>query len=338
MVSDLGTDGYCRVLMASLIRYMRDLVMAAVPLPESWLVQGPTTAPLAHEAFAEADEADDTHGAPTEADVPLHLQRLLRGQHERSCTVDAARGLLLDAWDGRSKLVVKQCNAPYGTLSVERFDTAAAVERALALASRGGSVLLQPDLHAHFAAGETRVCVQLPPPPTVAGGNEGKGRCARPVVRVLGAWHAPSSAVLGIDEKLWRLLSPDELPEALRRVAVAAGEVLLAHASSIGVTAPPVVRVDCIELPPDGYVGLPPQSGRATAASEASEASVVVTRWCVNGFELADEASWQWGWACRREAAAAMDEAVCEAHALWIERELRDLDMDLDLDRARAPQ
>ena len=338
MVSDLGTDGYCRVLMASLIRYMRDLVMAAVPLPESWLVQGPTTAPLAHEAFAEADEADDTHGAPTEADVPLHLQRLLRGQHERSCTVDAARGLLLDAWDGRSKLVVKQCNAPYGTLSVERFDTAAAVERALALASRGGSVLLQPDLHAHFAAGETRVCVQLPPPPTVAGGNEGKGRRVRPVVRVLGAWHAPSSAVLGIDEKLWRLLSPDELPEALRRVAVAAGEVLLAHASSIGVTAPPVVRVDCIELPPDGYVGLPHQSGRATAASEASEANVVVTRWCVNGFELADEASWQWGWACRREAAAAMDEAVCEAHALWIERELRDLDLDLDLDRARAPQ
>ena len=312
--------------------------MAAVPLPESWLVQGPTTAPLAHEAFAEADEADDTHGAPTEADVPLHLQRLLRGQHERSCTVDAARGLLLDAWDGRSKLVVKQCNAPYGTLSVERFDTAAAVERALALASRGASVLLQPDLHAHFAAGETRVCVQLPPPPTVAGGNEGKGRRARPVVRVLGAWHAPSSAVLGIDEKLWRLLSPDELPEALRRVAVAAGEVLLAHASSIGVTAPPVVRVDCIELPPDGYVGLPPQSGLATAASEASEVSVVVTRWCVNGFELADEASWQWGWACRREAAAAIDEAVCEGHALWIERELRDLDLDLDLDRARAPQ
>ena len=107
------------------------------------------------------------------------------------------------------------------------------------------------------------------------------GQHAHEASRVLGARHALPKREFG------RFLLPADLPPALLDVAAAAANVTRDHALRVDVTPPPVVRVDCIEI-----------------------AGV----WSVNEFELADYASWMWGWACNGEP-SSLDVEVCDAHA-----------------------
>ena len=180
------------------------------------------------------------------------------------------------AWRGADRLVVKQCLALGGTVAVERLIAAEAVSRALALAAEGHDVLVQPDLRDEFAVGEHKCCVEV-------------GGAAGVASRVLGARHAPPGCEFG------RCLMPAALPAGLRDVAARAADQLRDHALDAGVTPPPVIRVDCVQL-----------SGV----------------WCVNEFELADYASWQWGLACNG-VAGPVDNAVCDALARFATRASR---------------
>ena len=203
-------------------------------------------------------------------------------------TAQAATETLLRVWDGKKRVVVKECSSLGGTLAVRKLDAQEAVEHAVSLASSGRDVLMQPDLAEYFALGETKVCLQL----SQFLGDD-VSYATHVTSRVLGGRHAPPGGEFG------RFFLPEDMPVALCRLAMGAAEVLRTHALALGVGVPPILRVDCIELP-----------------NENGERV-----WCVNEYELADFASWMWGWACTNEE-TSLDEAVCNAHAKFIAQAL----------------
>lgn len=176
--------------------YMRALAEAGVPILPTWAILGET----------------------------LQAENLI----SRAPSVPATREALMAAHAGAATLVVKQCCALGGTLAVEVHAAAAAIERAMQLATGGRDVLVQPDWSAAFATGETKCCVAV-------------GAAAGAASRVLGARHAPPGREFGV------FTPASGLPEELCAVAGRAADVLRDHALGIGVAPPPVVRVDCIE-------------------------------------------------------------------------------------------
>ena len=268
--------------------YMSALVAAGICIPPSWLVAPPCSigagVRTAEISLASALLAEAT----ADADVStLLLGTLTERGHER--------------------VVLKECNALGGTLAVHRLEALQAVTRAVQLASGGHHALIQPDLSAFFAVGETKCCVALSSAPGSATGSTS---------RVLGARHAPPGSEFG------RFFPPECLPGALIDVATAAGDVLRAHALSAGAHAPPIVRVDLIALPGDREDSVGGRGGGGDAAVGVDASFQGEMRWCVNEFELADFASWMWQAACGHCSSggmsATMDDAVCKAHAEFI--------------------
>ena len=192
--------------------YMRALVTAGIAIPPTWHVH----------STAEGVQAVDL----------LKFDVCASGE---AATTDHIVRHLVRAHPAALKLVVKQCCALGGALAVEVLDAAAAASRAVELAVAGGDVLLQPDLSADFAVGETKCCVRV-------------GRDATESSVVLGARHAPPGCEFGT------LQTPDALPPALKAVAGGAADVLRDFALGAGVAPPPMVRVDCIEVSGDWTV------------------------------------------------------------------------------------
>ena len=132
------------------------------------------------------------------------------------------------------------------------------------------------------------------------------GQSAAEPSRVLGARHAPPRREFGT------CLLPPELPQRLCAVACGAADVVRDYALAKSLPPPPVIRVDCLQLPRGeegggGGAGTAAHGDAATArAGEVVDGGGV---WTVNEIELADYASWQWGAACGAgaEASAAMD-------------------------------